>query len=174
MKELTLKKNIGGFKPIFRSWNEVSPKKWVWNIGRIVSARWSFGTTSPGASTYTISIPLAIIGSCHGEVGFQLYRTGIGICLSYQQQGGIQGCHNDEQEYITTLLYRWIHGLWSFLNKMAAIKVRSTTFQEHPVDGALVTNDWCIIMNLWPRYLNNCSITLYTTSIQIELVFHFL
>ena len=29
-------------------------------MGQIVSARWRFGTTSPGACTYTISIPLTI------------------------------------------------------------------------------------------------------------------
>ena len=53
--------------------------------------RWRFGTMSPGARTCTISIPLAIAGSLTGEVGFQLYRTRTGICLSYQQQAGIQG-----------------------------------------------------------------------------------
>ena len=56
-------------------------------MGRIVSASWG-----PGASTYTISIPLCIAASCHGA-GLQLYRKRIGICLCYQQQAGIQCCH---------------------------------------------------------------------------------
>ena len=115
MKEPTLMINIDEFSYCpFLKVGTKCPK----NMGQIVSARWRFGTTSPGASTYTKSIPLGIAVSCHGgassyikyvyesafvtsskpesrvvmkQVGFQLYRTRIGICLSYQQQAGIQG-----------------------------------------------------------------------------------
>ena len=43
---------------------------------------------------------------CHGEVGFQLYRTRIGICLSSQQQAGIQGTPDIVVEQVGFQLYR--------------------------------------------------------------------
>ena len=63
MKVPTLTNNIDEFKPIFKSWNEMSQNVSTKYMGRTVSARWRFGATF---CTYTISI-LAIAESCHGD-----------------------------------------------------------------------------------------------------------
>ena len=85
---------------------ERSVPKSEYEIWDEYSARLRFGTMSPGACTHTISIPLATAGSCHGDVGFQLYRTRIGICLSYQQPAGIQGTPEVIMEQVGFQLYR--------------------------------------------------------------------
>ena len=77
-------------------------------MGRIVSLRWRFGTTSPGACTYTMSVPLTIAESCHGEVGFPLYQTRIGIYLSYQQQAN-QDYQAQLLRSLLSSISAWIH-----------------------------------------------------------------
>ena len=123
MKEPTFKNNIDEFKPIFKSWNEVSQKvsiKYETNsLGEMAFLRdesWSLHlhnifTTShcrklswrcclPTLSNTYRNLPLlpaarrnpGHTGSCHGAGWLPtLYRTCIGICLSYQQQAEIQG-----------------------------------------------------------------------------------
>ena len=124
MKEPTLRNNIDEFKPIFKSWNEVSQKvsttygtnslgemafwldeSWSLYLHNIYTTNHCGKSWSMLASSYRNLpfLPAASRNPGHvmEQIGFQHYRTRIGICIqvSYQQQAGIQGtkllsCHH--------------------------------------------------------------------------------
>ena len=103
---------------------------------RIVSAIWRFCRTSPGACTYLISIPLAIAGSkcCHGTG----WLPALGICLSYQQQAGIQGTPEDVMEQVGFQLYRTHIGmLYAFLTSSKP-EIRAQNYRNGAIAVAMV------------------------------------
>ena len=111
MKKPILKTTSMNLSPFLKA-GKKCPKKWIQNMGWIVSARWRFGTMSPGACTSHCRkllwsrlassfrnlsfFPPASrnpghAGSCHGA-GWLSSLSNIlpGICLFYQQQAVIQ------------------------------------------------------------------------------------